>query len=329
MTRPGNMSNRNLSRNPMAPLLERALCALFSLSNKQVISSPLEEPEAVRKSAALLCLDGSAESLNGLSDAGFRKIRRFAVLPSLTEPRWLLPEDNSRQAVGGLELYTPFSIRTRILKALGQGIALAGFPGRSNSRVLVASREPLPIENLVKGLLQESHPGFAISLGTPATCQKLTVQAMSPAGEILAYIKIPLGPAAQARVKSETEILEKLSQFPRIRSRIPRLLSCADLGNGKILVQTPLSGNPGPTGLTRYSRASLMTTGSTLPARHFAWRPGSLMGAKSCARHGTETLLPGTLASTRGSSPALTGSRPVGGRRWIGTSSISWRKRNR
>jgi Phosphotransferase enzyme family len=252
MTCPVDMSNRNLPRNPMAPLLERALCALFSLSNKQVISSPLEESETVQHSAALLCLDGSAQSLNCLSDAGFRKIRPFAVLPSLTEPRWLLPEDNSRQAAEGLELYTPFSIRTRILKALGQGVALAGFPGRSNSRVLVASREPLPIENLVKGLSQESHPGFAISLGTPVTCQKLTVQAMSPAGQILAYIKIPLGPAAQARVKSETEILEKLSQFPRIRSRIPRLLSCADLGNGKILVQTPLPGNPGPTGLTRY-----------------------------------------------------------------------------
>jgi hypothetical protein len=252
MTRPAHMSNRNLSRSPMSPLVERALCALFSLSKKQVIPSALEEPEAVRKSAALLCLEGSAESIDALSDAGFRKIRPFAILPSITEPRWLLPEENSRQAVEGLELYTPFSIRSRILKALGQGIAVAGFPGRSNSRVLVASREPLPIENLVKGLSQESHPGFAISLGTPATCQKLTVQAMSPAGEILAYIKIPLGSEAQARINSETEILEKLSHFPKIRSRIPRLLSCADLGNGRILVQTPLSGNPGPTGLTRY-----------------------------------------------------------------------------
>src|SRR5216684_3305775 len=116
MTRPAHMSNRNLSRGPMSPLVERALCALFSLSKKQVIPSALEEPEAVRKSAALLCLEGSAESIDALSDAGFRKIRPFAILPSITEPRWLLPEENSRQAVEGLELYTPFSIRSRILK---------------------------------------------------------------------------------------------------------------------------------------------------------------------------------------------------------------------
>lgn len=240
----------NLSRTSISPLVERALTALFSLSKKQVVSSPLENPEAVWRSAALLSLDGSPESASALTNAGFRKIRPFVVLPSIRKPRWILPEDNSRQAVGGLELYTPFSIRTRILKALGQGIAAAGFPGRSSSRVLVASREPLPIENLVKGLSQESHPGFAISLGTPVACQKLTVQAMSPAGEILAYIKIPFGPEAQARIQSETEILEKLSRFPKMRSRIPRLLGCEDLGSGTILVQTPLHGNPGPTGLT-------------------------------------------------------------------------------
>ena len=241
---------RIASRSPISPLVERALSALFNLSEKQVITSPLEKPEVVRKSAALLSLDGSTASASALTSAGFRKIRSFAVLPSTTGPRWLLPEDNSRQAVRGLKLFTPFSIRTRILKALGQGIAAAGFPGRSNSRVLVASREPLPIENLVKGLAHESNAGFAISLGTPVACQKLTVQAMSPAGEILAYIKIPFGPESQVRIQAEAEILEKLSHFPKMRSRIPRLLSYADLGNGRILVQTPLSGNPGPTFLT-------------------------------------------------------------------------------
>lgn len=250
MTPPAGTSQRKTVRLLISPLAESALTALFSLSKNQVITCPLESPETVRKSAALLCLDGSTESMRILSDAGFRRIRTFVALPSAAAPRWLLPEDNTRQALEGLELYTPFSIRTRILKAIGQGVAATRFPGRSNTRVLVASREPLPIENIVKGLSEESDPGFAISLGTPMACQKLTVQAMSPSGEILAFIKIPLGPEAQARIQTEVDFLERLSRFPKMRSRIPRLLSCADLGNGRILVQTPLPGSPGPIVLT-------------------------------------------------------------------------------
>jgi hypothetical protein len=250
MSHLGNISEASNSRSMISPLVERALTALFTLAPEKVVTSPLRQSEIVRNSAALLSFDSSVESANALSHAGFRYIRPFVVLPSISEPRWLLPEDNPRQAVRGLRLYTPFSIRTRVLKALGTGIVAAGFPGRSSSRVLVASREPLPIENLVRGFSQERRPGFAISIGTSGTCQKLMVQAMTPAGEILAYIKIPLGSQAQARIHAEAAILEKLSKFSQMRYRIPHLFSFSDLGTGRFLVQKQLPGAPGPTVLT-------------------------------------------------------------------------------
>ncbi len=243
------------AKGPM--LVERALRALFSLGEEQVVASPIKQLEEIRKSAAVLSFDCSVESTNALAHAGFRKIRPFVILPSINEPRWLLPEDNARQAVGGLKLYTPFSVRTRVLKALGMGIAATGFPGRSKSRVLVASREPLPIENFIRGLTRELHPGFAVSIGTPGTCQKLTAQAMSPAGEILAYIKIPLGPGAHARIRNEAHILEKLSKFPRMRSRIPRLLNSSGNVGDRILVQTRLAGDPGPIAFTSFHQEFL------------------------------------------------------------------------
>jgi len=250
MNHPAHTSKTNFSQPVGSPLAERALALVFDIPERSVIASPFQQPDMVRNSAALLSLDSSVASTRALAHAGFRYIRPFVVLPSITEPRWLLPENNSRQAVRGLELYTPFSIRTRVLKALGTGMAAAGFPGHSRSRVIVASREFLPIENVVRGLTQETRPGFAISIGTPITCQKLTVQAMSPAGDILAYIKIPLGPEAESRIQAEATILEKLSAFPQMRSRIPRLLSASDLGAGKFFVQTCLPGSPGPTLLT-------------------------------------------------------------------------------
>jgi hypothetical protein len=250
MNQPAHTSKVTLSQPKGATLVERALAAVFGIPERSVIASPLQQPEIARNSAALLSFDSSVASTRALAHDGFRYIRPFVVLPSIAEPRWLLPENNSRQAVRGLKLYTPFSTRTRVLKALGTGIAAAGFPGHSRSRVIVASREFLPIENLVRGLTQETRPGFAISIGTLITCQKLTVQAMSPAGDILAYIKIPLGPEAEYRIQAEAAILEKLSAFPQMRPRIPRLLSTSDLGAGKFLVQSHLPGTPGPTLLT-------------------------------------------------------------------------------
>jgi hypothetical protein len=251
MNHPAHRSKDNLPQPKGATLVQRALTAAFGIPEKSVIASPFQQPEVVRNSAAILSFDSSVASTRALAHGGFRYIRPFVVLPSIAEPRWLLPENNSRQAVRGLKLYTPFSTRTRVLKALGTGIAAAGFPGHSRSRVIVASREFLPIENLVRGLTQEARPGFAISIGTPITCQKLTVQAMSPAGDILVYIKISLGPEAESRIQAEAAILEKLSAFPQMRARIPRLLSTSDLGAGKFLVQSHLPGRPGPTLLTR------------------------------------------------------------------------------
>jgi hypothetical protein len=229
----------------------QVLSVFFHLSEKQIVTSPVKQGSTVRGTAALLSLDGSAEALGFLKESGFRQIRTFAVLPSLEEPRWLLPEENASQAIAGLKLYTPFSLRTRVLKYLGTGIAATGFPGRSRSRVIVASREPLPIENLIRGLTNGVKPGFAISIGTRGTCQKLTVQAMSPSGEILAYIKMPMAQGAADRIQNEAKILEKLARYSWMRQRIPRLLCLTDLGADKILVQSPLAGKVGPTALTQ------------------------------------------------------------------------------
>jgi hypothetical protein len=197
-----------------------------------------------------LSFDCSDSSLDALSRSGYRRIRRFVALPSLGNPRWLVPDDNSRQARRGLDLYTPFSAKTRLLKAVGTGVAAAGFRGVNHARLLVASKENLPIENLVKALTGESRPGFAVSIGTSGTCQKLTVQAMSPGGEILAYIKLPIGPGAQERIKAEAAMLEKLSHFPKMRLRVPRLLHASAWGESTILVQSRLVGRAGPAELT-------------------------------------------------------------------------------
>lgn len=244
-------NSKSDSHAPVAlPVVQQALQLLFNLPGDTRVDSSMNHVRSSLSAAMHLSFDCSSANIHTLSLAGFRHIRKFVILPSSEEARWLLPDGNARQAIRGLRLYTPFSTRTRILKALGTGAAAATFPGTRYPRVLVASRETLPIENLIRALTGETRPGFAVSIGTPGTSQKLTVQAMSPSAEILAYIKLPFGSEARDRIRAEAAALERLWQFPKMRSRIPRLLHSSSWGANWILVQTPLSGTTGPVLLT-------------------------------------------------------------------------------
>jgi len=53
-----------------------------------------------------------------LARQGYTRQHRFAILPSRTQPRWLLPLTDARRAIDGFELYTPYSRATRLMKAL-------------------------------------------------------------------------------------------------------------------------------------------------------------------------------------------------------------------
>jgi hypothetical protein len=117
--------------------------------------------------------------------------------------------------------------------------------------VLVASKEPLPIEALVTGVTGERHPVFALSLGNRIAIQKLTVQVMRPDGEVLGYMKLPLNHNAIERIHHEANALERLWSFPELRPNIPKLLYAGQWDGGWILFQSPLQGEVGPTDFTR------------------------------------------------------------------------------
>jgi hypothetical protein len=110
----------------------------------------------------------------------------------------------------------------------------------------VASKEPLPIETLVKELTGENNPLFTLSLGNPCAYQKLTVQVMRPDGSILGYLKMPMTVKANQRLRHEATIVQKLAQFPALARRIPRIFF-AGLWNGRYIVfQSELKGKTGP-----------------------------------------------------------------------------------
>ena len=181
-----------------------------------------------------------------LASRGYIHTRRFIAFPSQSRARWLLPQGNCNGTLSGLEIYTPYAPAARVLKAVLRLALKMGLPDWAGQRVLVASRDSLPLEVLVAEITGERHPIFALSLGTPTRFRKLTIQVMASNGEILGYIKLPLTEAAGERVRHEAQMLGRLSDCAALRARIPRVLHAGEWENGYILFQSSAPVSPGP-----------------------------------------------------------------------------------
>jgi hypothetical protein len=185
-----------------------------------------------------------------LARQGYTRQHRFAILPSRTQPRWLLPLTNARRAIDGFELYTPYSRATRLMKSLVVRVRATGWEGWVRHSVLMAARTPLPIEKLATEVTGERHLTFAVSLGTPGPVQKLTVQVMRTDGKILGYLKMPFKSGAEQRLRHEANTMEKLQRFAKIRAHIPRLLFAGSWEGRFVVFQSAIDGEAGPVRMT-------------------------------------------------------------------------------
>jgi len=196
-----------------------------------------------------------------LARHGYTLQHRFAILPFRTQPRWLLPLTSARRTIDGFELYTPYSRATRLMKALVVRVRATGWEGWVRHSVLIAARDPLPIEELATDVTGERHLTFAVSLGTPGPVQKLTVQVMRTDGKILGYLKMPLKPGAEQRLRHEADTIEKLQRFAKIRAHIPRLLFAGSWEGRFVVFQSAIEGEAGPVRMSERHEEILVHTG--------------------------------------------------------------------
>ncbi len=242
----------------------------------------------------LVSLDPSKNMTHDLARQAYTHTHRFIVLPSRNAARWLLPAGDGRRTLEGLQIYTPYALGARILKALFGAVMVTGWQRWARQRVLIASREPLPIEILVREVAGEPQPVFALSLGTPTRFRKLAVQVMRPNGEILGYIKLPLTEAAAERVRAEAGVLERLWNFGALRPHIPKVLYAGDWEDGYILFQSRGPSCPGPVEFGTLQEEFLRTLGSF----HQVEKPGHALVREVAARwRKAESLLDSRLRS--------------------------------
>jgi len=194
----------------------------------------------------------------GFKQAGYVDQMRFEALPSVASGRLLLPVDDLKRRIMGLEVYTPFAFKPRLLKSALSAANSFGL-GLSTSRsLLIASKYPFPLRQLVCETLGEPQSITALSIGTPGAYRKLTIQVMKPDGRILGYVKMPLGgDLALARIRNEAKVVRMLASFPDLRAHVPRLLFDGDWQDRSLIFQSPLRGEAGPTTFGDRHRAFL------------------------------------------------------------------------
>lgn len=182
-----------------------------------------------------------------LLNAGYRTQALFRVLPSMANPRWLIPAGRNSKTSAGLMFYKPFSLKARAMKTVLTRLNVGCF----GQIVLVAARARLPLETLVAETADEDRPVLALSLGTAGVFRKLTVHVMRPDGSSLGYIKMPLGGSpAISRLRNEAAFVRLLASHEKMYSRLPRLLF-GDVWDGRYVVfQSSLPGDAGPTAFT-------------------------------------------------------------------------------
>jgi hypothetical protein len=249
-------------RDESTSLLARAL-GVFLGPAAGPIRAEREVPELANVgSSPVFSLSPSPTLVKHLRREGYDHFRYFVALPSQRMPRWLLPVEDASGMLAGTEIYLPYRWAPRMLKSMVIRMAKLGCVGCLRSRVLLASKGPLRLENLVHAVTGEPHPIFALSLGRRAPVRKLTVQVMRPPAanntnrgqgqtrhDVLGYIKLPLTDVANERVRHEATTLERLWNFPSLHKHIPRLLHAGNWNDTYVLFQSPLEGDIGPTHL--------------------------------------------------------------------------------
>jgi hypothetical protein len=180
--------------------------------------------------------------------AGRRVVERFAVLPNPTRPRLLLPLGSGGAASRALHHHTSHRRLVRVAKPLMAGGLRTGLARRLvRNQLSVSIAEDTPAEALSRLLLKEHlrevmgrEIETAIKFIPRAPHRKPTMQILSPAGEVLAYVKVGWNQLTRDLVRNEAHTLEILERGQPHTFQVPRVLHAGRWDRLELLMLAPL-----------------------------------------------------------------------------------------
>ena len=200
--------------------------------------------------ADVLCIHTKSKNEKSLrkvlTEASLSEFRSFALVPSHSAPRWIIPLDNRRVASDSLRFYNPSSLKGKVFKCIASNLAYLGIQRVwGHDRLIVASKEDVQDASLaafLKHLLDVRDIYLAFSTGTPGYYRKMTAQVLSKNGQVLAYAKIADTQQAQRLLIQEAKVLRRLAELPISMGYVPRILYSGQFHGNELLVQSAPSG---------------------------------------------------------------------------------------
>ncbi len=171
----------------------------------------------------------------------------FAVIPSLSAPRFLIPLCSRKTAAKSLSTYSAHKPLARAFKwLLAKGLRMGLAQPLLRQRVLIpeAGAEPGPsartmsLEQDLAHALGKSEIFLGVALGTPSPHQKPLVQVMDREGRALAYAKIGWNENTIGIVQNEAQVLEKLAGTRFTSASIPNALIAEEWNGNYLLLQS-------------------------------------------------------------------------------------------
>lgn len=188
--------------------------------------------------SAVVVLNPARGVASSLEERGFRHILRFAALPSLDNPRILVPLGNRLAAAASLDLLAPYRPTARLKKVALAGLARFGGAWRAGDGLLLARRQVSGLESYLQELTGHETLHLALAPGSAGEFRKLTARLMRDDGSALGFAKIGWTASACDAIGRECRMLDHLAAYPELRGRVPSLLDAAWIDGQFVSVQS-------------------------------------------------------------------------------------------
>jgi hypothetical protein len=180
---------------------------------------------------------------------------RFIGLPSLSNPRILIPMASSRVQARAFDLYSPGSIQGKIFKWMGKAGAVCGmlnltghgfvrpvqdFKGTETIAPVLKREVLADLQNAWEAALDKGVLSFALSLGEPNRYRKVTALIFDKTANPVAFAKVACTDQAKALVANEVAALGQINLSGFRGLVAPDLLGHGKVENIAWILQSPL-----------------------------------------------------------------------------------------
>ncbi|MBG0813885.1 hypothetical protein [Planomonospora sp. ID82291] len=175
-------------------------------------------------------------------------VQEFVYLPDARRARLLLPLGAPRAAGTALRRYShDLGVKARLGRGLLSAAVRTGLPQRFlPDRVHVRAPGGESVQHRLSEILGR-RVVVSVSIGNARANRKPVLQAITPAGESLAFVKVGDTDVARDLIRAETAALEELSVLRPPGIRVPRVIHHEDWRGLELLVMSAL-----PTGVRRW-----------------------------------------------------------------------------